>query len=395
MNTRSRAWSSILVIVVCIGLAGGMGLYIREARSWKCPCFASAAMVRLTGVTITTYVQTWIAWTYILLASNFAALNAQISGGTMVNQESDSYQTQVMARVNANSMAFRQGLAATESPDHKFQATLASVGGGAAATTHSTAEAIDRENINWLRGLTEESAGTTVVNAQATLARNLEEYCSEADELLEICDITDDELASANERAETIFNYSVLSERLRDAGIDFCRTLVGFNPQYAISNLSSPEDLLVANARETRDARMSLALKACGQIIALRADIPDSEMAEWAERMRRLISGVENGVPTGLSPIPQDALGTSLYEIMSFAAQYRSANEEWFAHTATLPDATAVLKQVVAIQATKMFLRSHRYKMKHYIAAMIATIQMMESELIYQQKNGDVEPARF
>jgi hypothetical protein len=48
-----------MVIVLCVGLAGGMGLYIREARSWKCPCFASAAMVRLTGVTITTYVQTW------------------------------------------------------------------------------------------------------------------------------------------------------------------------------------------------------------------------------------------------------------------------------------------------------------------------------------------------
>ena len=353
-------------------------------------------MVRLTGVTITTYVQTWIAWTYILLANNFAALNAQISGGTQANQETRSYQTQVFARLVANEMAFEQSLSSTESPDHRFQATVASVSGGADATRRVNSTAIMRDNTNWLRGLKDVSAAGDAANAIATFQYQVSQYCTEAQQELGLCTITDSDLSNAHRDAGTVFDYKVLSEKFRDASIDFCRTMVGTPPgQNTSSDYTSPEGAVLRLNRDTHDARMGLVLKACEHIISIRADIPDGEIASWAQTMRQLITGVGGGVPAELSDISPEAVGSSLYEIMSFAAKYRISNPEWYAHTATMPHATPVLKQLAAIRATRLFLRFQRYEMQQINAGLIATIQGAESNQYFNQKVGDISQARF
>jgi len=395
ISIRSRAWSSIAVIVVCFGLAAGAGIAIREARSAKCPCFASAAMVRLTGVTITAYVETWIAWTYILLANNFAALNAQINGNTQVNAETDSYQTMATSRTDSNRLGFRQSLASTESPDHKFQATVAAVSGGAEATTYSTQRAILEQNIQWLRGFDETSSGLTVTNAGNTIKRHLDRYCGDREAELGLCTVVDDALKNAHSRAESVLQYTVTSENFRDAAIDFCRTLVGSNPQITIRKEMNPELYLKHQARETRDARMSLALYTCQHLVSLRAEVTDGEVAAWAETMRSLISGLEEGVPDYLSDRSPDSVGSSFLEILGFAAKYRASNPKWIAHTHTLADPTAVYKQIASIRATKLMLEWQRFEIQQLNAAMIATIQATETESDYVRNTQLISEQNF
>ncbi|MEO0392593.1 MAG: hypothetical protein AAF213_05010 [Pseudomonadota bacterium] len=395
LSFKSRALPSIMVIVICVGLAAGMGLYIREARSWKCPCGVSALAVRAVGVTLTTYTQTWIAWTYVLLANNFAALNAQISGNTQVNQESDSYETMVAARTRSQSMSFRQTLRHTESPDFKLQATLANVSGGSAATMRATGQALAEEDIDWIRGLTTLSAGSTANNNANTLRYNTETYCTQIQKDQGLCETVDPKLAGANRKAEIMMQQNVLSEDFRNASVDFCRTLIGPNPQIDLGRITTPQGVIQANNRDTRDARMGLVLLTCRHLISMREEIDDSDMAEWAETMRKLIYGIEDGVPDALAGLSSDTQGTSYYEILQFASQYRASNSEWYEHLATMPDPVSVYKTIAAIRATKLHLKFQRFRIHEMNAALIATIQGAESNVYYDQKSGAISEATF
>ena len=390
-STRSKALPSIAVIVVCLAIASTAGIAFRQAKSWGCPCGASAAMVQLTGLTITGYVETWIAWTYILLANNFAAVNAQINGNTQVNTESDSYQTMVKAQVDGNRMGFRQSLASTESPDHKFQATVAAVSGGAEATSYATEQAIMEENIQWLRGFDKTSSGLDTTNASNTMARHLEKYCGDREAELGLCTAAEDALKNAHSRAESVYEYNVLSGPFRDAAIDFCRTLTGVNPKISLKKDMTPQETIVNTNRDTRDARMSLALNTCQHLVALRAEVTDGDVASWAETMRGLISGLEDGVPDYMSDRSPDASGSSFLEILGFAARYRASNPKWVTHTHTLGDPTAVLKQIAAIRATKMMLNWQRYEIQQLNAGLIATLQAEEAEKEYKRNTGQIK----
>ncbi|HCI46556.1 MAG TPA: hypothetical protein DFI00_04630 [Rhodospirillaceae bacterium] len=395
ISGASKALPSILVIVVCLGIASTAGMAFRQAKSWGCPCGASAAMVQLTGLTITGYVETWIAWTYILLANNFSALNAQINGNTQVNVETDSYQTMVKAQADRSSMSFTQSLANTESPDDKFQATVASVAGGVEATTYSTNKAIMEQNIEWLRGLDETTANTTAANARKTIERQQQLYCGEREAELGLCEAVDAELQNAHTRAESIYEYSVLSEKFRNAAIDFCRALIGSNPTVDYPTSEAPRESVKYQDRETRDARMALSLGTCQHLVALRAEVSDGEIAAWAETMRKLISGQEGGVPDYLSDLSPDATGSSFLEVLGFASKYRLSNPKWMTHTHTIADPTAVLKQIVAIRATRMMIKWQRFELHQYNAAMIATIQAAESQQRYETNTGRISEANF
>ena len=192
-----------------------------------------------------------------------------------------------------------------------------------------------------------------------------------------------------------MFKYNVLSEKFRDASIDFCRTVVGFNKQTQLSRIATPDGAVAANNRDTRDARMALVLQTCQHLTSMREEIKDDEMAAWADTMRKLIFGIEGGVPIELSALSPDSTGTSMYEIMMFASQYRASNSEWYVHLQTMPDAKSVIKSIVAIRATMLYMRFQRYKLREYQTGLIATIQGAEANQYFDESVGNIQEARF
>jgi hypothetical protein len=395
-SSRSKVLPSLAVIVICLATAIGSGVAMREARSAYCPCSASAAMVVLTGTTITAYVEAWIAYLYIMLANNFSALNMQINANNNSFQEARSHQIMAKANNDRQSLAFRQNLRQTEDPDFKFQATLSAISGGLDSQTYATQQAILDENIEWLRGLSVDTAGTTETNASQRLRYHEQKYCDEREAEEGHCTAVEEALQGADREAASLYDYSVMSPKFRDAAIDFCRNLVGpltAQPGKETQNLFDNEAVV---QRYSHDARMAMVLQVCQYIVSLRAEVPDGQVASWAEQMRKLISGLESGVPDYLSDHSPEAVGSSMNEILSFAATYRASNARWFAHTQALPDITSVLKQIVAMRATKMFLKWKRYEVQQLTAGAIAAIQAAESEQNYFDKGTDErKPANF
>ncbi|MBV6632111.1 MAG: hypothetical protein KI792_03650 [Alphaproteobacteria bacterium] len=388
----------MLVIVVCIGIAAGATLAMREARSAKCPCFASAAMVRLTGTTITVYTQAWIAWTYILLAFNFSALNAQISGNTQADTEMGSHHLSAYANNRRQALAYRQNIRQQENPDHSFQATVASVSGVIDADQMTHQAAILEENVEWLRGLTRDTSNSTrSANAQWQNQRTEDEYCG--DRLAEItgCTVAEEGLKDADSRAETLVGYSVVTERFRDASIDFCRSVVGSAPPQVLSTVMTPERYQRAHHRETYTARMALVFQTCQYMAGIRAETDSAETNAWAERMRALTSGLADGVPDYLSERSPGAEGSSFFEMLRFAASYRATNPRWFTLTQALGDSASVWQQIAAIRATTMFLRWQRFEVQQMQAGLIAGIQAAETNTFFVDKTNDsaIAPVDF
>lgn len=400
MTVRKSAFStfmSIVIIVACIGAGIGLSYRIREAHSTgDCPCSASAAMVVATGSTITAYVEAWIAYVYILLANNFSSLNSQIVGNTQSYEEGRSYQVQVVANIEREKLSFRQNIRATEDPDHKFQATVAAVSGGAQATQYSTQQAIEEQNIEWLRGLTTDTNGSDESIAAQNFKRTKDKYCNQRLADLGLCTLAEEAMQDANSKAETIFGYDVLSDKFRDAAIDFCRSLVGNLPAPVGKPTNSPKIYVQVGDRYSHDARMAEVLHTCGYLVSLRAEVKDSEIASWATQMRRLISGLEDGVPDYLSSSSPEAVGSSMEEIMQFAATYRASNSKWYAYTQTMADPVAVWKQIAAMRATMLFLRWQRYEIQQINAGTIASISAAETELSYDDNASHIKrPANF
>ncbi|MEM6902002.1 MAG: hypothetical protein AAF556_02020 [Pseudomonadota bacterium] len=370
---------------------------MREARSAKCPCGASAAMVRLTGTTITLYTQAWIAWTYILLAFNFSALNAQINGNIQGDTEMGSHHLGAFANNRRQALAWRQNIRQEENPDHSFQATVASVSGVIDADQMTQQDAIMRENIEWVRGLTEDTMGTTQANAAAANRRTRELYCGARLAEVTDCTLVDEHMQNADSRAESLLGYSVITEEFRDASIDFCRNIVGSPPQQDLVIDMTPVQSLQAQERETYTARMATVFQACQYIAGIRTETGDGEVRAWAERMRALTSGLADGVPEYLGERSPGATGSSFYELLKFASLYRVTSPRWFTLTQALGDSASVWQQLAAIRATRMFLNWQRLELHKMKAGLTATIQGATSSMHYETVSGraDVAPVDF
>jgi hypothetical protein len=282
-------------------------------------CEQTAAWVTATGASITSFTLALVTDFYLTLNSGFTTINAQINANTQSFVEGMSYQGQAIAQVRRQAETTRAAQNATRPPTYTTQAVATNAAAGAQLQTDLARASIQQQNYLYARNMDPLTQFSRGPNDALILNQHFTKFCGERDHLMGLCvkNTEKPRMIDADLNASTIFDQPTIEAELEAGAVAFSRNVVGGAvPTRPTNNeMRMMQGVAKMTDRNTHDARSMLAFDTMDHLVALRTEIPNEKLKDWAKAMvKKLTGGVGmaasyNGYSFGQNCGSSDAAG--------------------------------------------------------------------------------------